>query len=352
MYKDEIRSLIEQLPIEVDTEIQLNNRPPTMANSEFLTNKEQGDWAEKIILKAINDNLENYVAVEYGRSDSIAAGDNGFAEFYTQYQEELNRIGKKPDLLIFPKSEFLHEDIDINNDDHIKKAIAALEIRSSSFLVEKYNQFMKRREEESISECIRLKNTILQEPYYSLLERKNKNIFQMLKGSTADTFRDIDFRLPSWSSSEQLRELKELLKQLKANIKILHRRDYLSITPKVEDIALVNRWIQNYNIKHYYLQVFFDKAYLISFKDILQLVGNEEQEETNFSIEKDVKNQQKTTIKVNIKVGKEILGKIDMPNYFASRKELTRGRLLFYVTFDGGKGYLDQEVFMRDIIHA
>lgn len=51
-------------------------------------------------------------------------------------------------------------------------------------------------------------------------------------------------------------------------------------------------------------------------------------------------------------MGKEILGKIDMPNYFASRKELTRGRLLFYVTFDGGKGYLDQEVFMRDVING
>ena len=105
-------------------------------------------------------------------------------------------------------------------------------------------------------------------------------------------------------------------------------------------------------MKHYYLQVFFDKAYLISFKNILELISNDEEEETNFSIERDVKNQQKTTIKVNVKVGKEILGKIDMPNHTSAMKELTRGRLLFYVSFNGGKGYLDQEIFMKDLIHG
>ena len=47
-----------------------------------------------------------------------------------------------------------------------------------------------------------------------------------------------------------------LLKEIKENIAILHKRDYLSITPKMEDIALVNRWIQRYNVKHFYLQVF------------------------------------------------------------------------------------------------
>lgn len=144
----------------------------------------------------------------------------------------------------------------------------------------------------------------------------------------------------------------ELLKQLKENIKVLHKRDYLSITPKVEDIALVNRWIQKYNVRHFYLQVFFDKAYVISFKDILELVSNEDNEGNSFSIERDVKNQRKTTIKVNVQVGKEIIGKIDMPEHQSAMKELDRGRLLFYVTFKGGKGYLDQEVFMREIINA
>ena len=41
-----------------------------------------------------------------------------------------------------------------------------------------------------------------------------------------------------------------------------------------------------------------------------------------------------------------------MPEHKSAMKELQRGRLLFYVTFEGGKGYLDEEVFMRDVINA
>jgi type II restriction enzyme len=84
----------------------------------------------------------------------------------------------------------------------------------------------------------------------------------------------------------------------------------------------------------------------------LTLISNDNNDGNNFSIERDVKNQGKTTIKINVQIGKEILGKIDMPKHTSAMKELERGRLLFYVTFAGGKGYLDQEVFMRDIINA
>lgn len=149
-------------------------------------------------------------------------------------------------MLIFKKSDFPEGGIDLDNDEHIKRAVAALEVRSSSFLVEKYNKYMLFRQEEAVAQCTILRERILSEPYYSLLERKNKNIFKMLLNATPDTFRDIDFRLPSWSVTQELRELKELLRKLKQNIKILHKRDYLSIAPKMEDISLVNRWIQTY----------------------------------------------------------------------------------------------------------
>jgi type II restriction enzyme len=115
MYKDDILNLIKQSPLEIDTEIQMTGRPPTMANSEFLTNKEQGDWAEQVVYKAINECSDDYFAVQYGRSDSIAAGDNGFADFYMEYQSELNTIGKRPDLLIFKLSDFPNRNIDIEN---------------------------------------------------------------------------------------------------------------------------------------------------------------------------------------------------------------------------------------------
>jgi len=352
MYKDDIERLIAESPLEIDTEIQMSGPPPTMASSEFLTNKEQGDWAEQIVIKAINEFLDDYFAVEYGRTESIAAGDSGFAEFYEEYQKELNSIGKRPDLLIFKVSDFPDKNVDIENDEHVRKAAAALEVRSSSFLVNKYTAFMEKRQSDAITKCNEIRNTILSGKLRDLLMRKNKTVFTLIENATDETFRELDFRRPSWSLTQELRDLTALLQQLKENVKILHKRDYLSITPKLEDIALVNRWIQNYNVKHYYLQVFFDKAYVIAFQDILELVCNEDNEGISFSIERDVKNQRKTTIKVNVQVGEEILGKIDMPEHKSAMKELDRGRLLFYVTFDGGKGYLDKEIFMRDIINA
>jgi len=352
MYKDEIKQLIEQSPLEIDTDIQLSGRPPTMANSEFLTNKEQGDWAEEIVFKAINEFSKDFFAVKYGRDDSIAAGDDGFSEFYKEYQEELNTIGKRPDLLIFKIEDFPQKEVDIEDDEQVMKAVAAIEVRSSSFLVGKYTEFMNQRQKNAINACIEIRDQIINTELGELLKKKNKTIYNLIINATEDTFKELDFRRPSWSLTPQLRQLTELLKQLKENIKILHKRDYLSITPKVEDIALVNRWIQKYNVRHFYLQVFFDKAYVISFKDILELVSDEDNEGNSFSIERDVKNQGKTTIKVNVQVGKEVIGKIDMPEHQSAMKELARGRLLFYVTFKGGKGYLDQEVFIREIINA
>lgn len=352
MYKNDILSLIEKSPLEIDTDIQMTGRPPTMASSEFFTNREQGDWAEQVVYNAINEYSDHYFAVKYGRSDSVAAGDDNFAEFYREYQREQNSIGKKPDLLIFKSCDFPKKKVNIENDDHVKKAVAALEIRSSSFLIEKYVTFMDGRQNNAIKKCRQIRANILDGSLGKLLKRKNKTIYKLIEEATDETFKELDFRRPSWSSTQELSDLTELLKDLKESIKILHKRDYLSITPKMEDIALVNRWIQKYNVKHFYLQVFFDKAYVISFQDILELVSNDENEGNNFSIERDVKNQRKTTIKVNVKIGKEVIGRIDMPEHKSAMKELDRGRLLFYVTFEGGKGYLDNKVFMRDVINA
>jgi type II restriction enzyme len=352
IYKEQIARLLDQTPFNIDQKLMISGRPPTMASSEFLTNKEQGDWAEQVVLNAINNNSNEYVAVHYGRSDSLAAGDEGFVEFYQQYQDELNTIGKKPDLLIFRKSEIdSPTSIDVEDVDLVSKSVAAIEVRSSSFLAQRYAQFMEERFARATSECCRIQSEILSEPYSALLAGKSPEILHLLRTATPATFRELDFRLRSWSSSPSLRHLSDLLKCLKEQIRILHKRDYLSITPKLEDLALVNRWIQRFNVKHYYLQVFFDKAYVIPFREILQISSDSSKEDVIFSVEEDVKNQGKTTIKINIQVGKEVLGRIDMPEHRSAMKELDRGRLLFYVTFEGGKGYLDKEVFEKAIIH-
>lgn len=349
-YKDTIASLIRNALLDIDVDVHISGRPPTTANSEFLTNKEQGDWAEQIVLQAINSNSDEYCAIQYGRRENIAAGDPGFADFYTAYQNELNDIGKKPDLLIFRRSEISKvKSSDLDNEE-VRKAAAAIEVRSSSFLAAKYSAFMEKRMHEAEEKCLEIRENLLQEPFASLLREKSPEIYNFVQQATVSQFRELNFRRRSWSSSKELLQLSEWLKLLKEKIKVLHKRDYLSITPKVEDIALVNRWIQRFGVKHYYLQVFFDKAYIMSFEDILTLISNPKNEGAKFSIERDVKNQGKTTIKVNIQVGSELLGRIDMPEHRSQLKELDRGRLLFYVTFHGGQGYLDPAVFSQAIL--
>ena len=39
-----------------------------------------------------------------------------------------------------------------------------------------------------------------------------------------------------------------MLKELKNCIKEIQKRDYLSITPKVEDIKVVYKWIETFNV--------------------------------------------------------------------------------------------------------
>lgn len=322
-----------------------------MASSEFLTNKEQGDWAEQIVFNAINDNSTEFVAVRYGKADSLSAGDPGFEEFWRKYIEELNSIGKRPDLLIFKKSDY-NDGMDLSNPNLVAKALAAIEVRSSSFLANKYVRFMEARALSAQAKCVEIRDMILSEPHRSTLKSKDEELYSFIDKATSNTFRELDFRARSWSSTPALVRLSELLKDLKEQINVLHKRDYLSITPKLEDIALVNRWIQAFGVKHHYLQVFFDKAYIIPFTEILEISSDPEKEDVCFSVEKDVKNQGKTTIKINVQVGKEILGLIDMPEHKSMLKEFERGRLLFYVSFVGGKGYLDHNVFKQAIEHV
>ena len=82
---------------------------PTQASSEFITNKQQGDWAEDVLFRAINDNSENIVAVRYGKSDDLVAGDAGFEKFFNEYQAELDTIGKRPDLFLKRRISVAHQ---------------------------------------------------------------------------------------------------------------------------------------------------------------------------------------------------------------------------------------------------
>lgn len=170
----------------------------------------------------------------------------------------------------------------------------------------------------------------------------------MLNSINERTITVADFKVPGWHASERLLELNNLLKQLKSNIKEIQKRDFLSITPKVEDLKVVYKWIETFNVPHYYFQVFFDKIYGISFKRILELISNPENNEgVDFYVESDIRNQNKTTIKIRSKAETEVAYKIDEPEHQSIRREMDRGRLLFYITFKGGTAYLNVDNMRR-----
>lgn len=349
-YFNELRELTKLIPETiVDFSIPRDRTsPPTQASSMFISNKEQGDWAEDLIFRAINETSKNYVAVRYGKSDDIVAGEKGFDQFYNEFQDELDTIGKRPDLLIFKKEDFdINFDYDISNiphseiTDYVKKAIAGLEIRSSAFLIDKYEQEMQDRTTTHLEQALVVKNKIL-ENFTDLLEHpKKKHFIDILNSINSETITSISFRRPSWKATERLQELSLLFKDLKDNIAIVQKRDYLSITPKIEDVKVVYKWAETFNVPHYYFQVFFDKSYGISFKNILTLLTDPEKEGDYYEISQDIKNQNKTTVKINTRNTNQVAYKIIEPEHKSVRREMGRGRLLFYVSFEKGTAYLD-----------
>lgn len=351
-YIDDVRALIERIPnslIDFNAP-RVRTRVPSQAASNFVTNKEQGDWAERIILQAINATSGNIKAVKYGKSDDVIAGDTGFSEFFETFQNELDNIGKRPDLLLFRKEDYIEsfgEDISICDEgkihDYVKKALAGIEIRSSAFLIDKYDNYMHRKITKCTEDALSIRDNIL-ENYSDLLSHGSRSKYKtILKSITNDTLNAISFKVPGWGSTDRLIELNNQFKELKKILQDIKKRTYLSITPKVEDLKVVYKWIETYNVPHYYFQVFFDKVFAISFIDILSLLADSKNEGEKYFIEGDVKNQRKKTIKIKARSTHVIAQKVDEPVHRSVRKELTRGQLLFYVTFDKGYAYLDIE---------
>ena len=344
-YLDRIERLKEKLDgigslIRLDAPY-VAGRRPTQASSEFLTNKEQGDWAEQTFIKNFNQLDGSLWATRYGRSEDLAAGDPGFDAYYQEYQKELEDIGKRPDVLIFEKSLLMERSIglvpDISRlsrealDQLVPLAKAAIEVRSSSFLSLKYRA-------ESDKERARLKSEV-DTAAAELLKKYSQELKQFAPvwleyverigtGTTVPPSRVL-----ARNSTERLRCASDLTKHIKGNLKLLDQRRSLSITPKAEDMSLVYRWIRKYGVPHHYCQVFFDRAVLISFENILDLLSKPEREEVDYFIEQDVKNQGKTTFKINVDLGNELMRNISLPEHSSAMKELPMGRLLFYVRF-------------------
>lgn len=352
-YIKRINALVSKIPVEfIDfTKPREKASLPNQAQSNFITNREQGDWAENLVMTTINEQSKNYIAVKYGKSDDTVAGEDGFKEFYETYQQELDTIGKRPDLLIFRKEDYditFGKDISkidhIKINDYVKRAVAGIEVRSSAFLCGQYEEVMSSRISSHIQTAMRIKEKILAEYVEDMQLPKRKSYIDILKSIDEESIFIVKFRTPSWRSSERLITLSKLFKQLNQEIASIQSiKPYLSITPKVEDIKVVYKWINEFGVPHYYFQVFFDKIYGLSFENILKIISDSKNEDETFSVSEDSKNQRKKTIKINTNVGITLSTNIDEPEHYSQKKVFCDGRLLFYVGFKGGKANLNIE---------
>ena len=117
---------------------------PTDARSEFLANRAMGDWAEHLLGAAVNNTVHGFRVVHYGNSDRMAAGEEGFREFYTATLNDVRVFGKRPDLLIVPASYTGPDDVSGEATEDLRplvaSALAAVEVRSSKFEALHYAQ--------------------------------------------------------------------------------------------------------------------------------------------------------------------------------------------------------------------
>jgi hypothetical protein len=115
---------------------------PTDARSEFLANRAMGDWAERMLSVAFLRALPEWKVVQYGSTDRIAAGHPEFRARYLAGIEETRRFGKRPDLLLFPVGAAVEADVSGRSysdiEPLVKRAVAAVEVRSSKFEALRY----------------------------------------------------------------------------------------------------------------------------------------------------------------------------------------------------------------------
>lgn len=242
-------------------------RAPTDARSEFLANRAMGDWAETVLANAIDSQLPGMKAIHYGDADRIAAGDEGFAEFYRSRLEGVRVHGKRPDLLVVPAEIHTPKDVSaiptLDLADLVRTANFSIEVRSSKFEAKRYMDVKRKRSRTGI----------------------------------------------------------------------VSPKDSLSFTVKVEDLIIVYRWMQFFQCRQIYAQVFFDSVFAINFETIFQIIASG----AGFSIEEPERSQQKATIMIPISAGIQVGIFHQLPQFTVEHRVTELGRHDAFVKPVGGE---------------
>ena len=92
--------------------------------------------------------------------------------------------------------------------------------------------------------------------------------------------------------------------------------------------------IMTYNVPHFYVQVFFDKVYGVSFQHILELVSNPDLEDVAYSVITHDKDNNKSEIEIKLNQCRSIGDVKELPTMFTKE---TSNKKVSYTCFEGGK---------------
>ncbi|MCX6875680.1 MAG: AccI family restriction endonuclease [Verrucomicrobia bacterium] len=110
-----------------------------------------------------------------------------------------------------------------------------------------------------------------------------------------------------------------------------------SFTVKVEDLIIVYRWMERFQVPECYAQVFFDSIFGINFLQVFEIIGSG----SGFTIEKPRQSQEKATIMIPITCGRHFASCSETPDFRTEIRETRLGRVDAFVSPVSGKFVLD-----------
>jgi len=243
--------LTSDLFAQVLCEFYLN--PRYLRGSDFLMRFSQGRWAEDIVVRTINA-TDDLRAVPYGPS-SVAPSEPREMELYFERLDEAGTVGKRPDLLILPRSDY----------EAICPRLIEIGMANLPFTPEVDLAFLRSR----ALVAVEVENSLWvarDMPDYG------KGIELMRLSAKERRFRGAENRArwEVWTESvrhfcaqsEARQHLKGFLESAKVPTVIIKDED---LTPLIE-------WEANFNTPIFVFHVFYDEAHYISFQEARELI--------------------------------------------------------------------------------
>jgi hypothetical protein len=216
----------------------------------------------------------------YGEADDLQAGDAGFRAFYEARVQEVRLYGKRPDLLVFAPGV------------EVPHSIAGLPRDERDAWVPRARAAVEVRSSK-----------------FKALRYMQAKAGRRLTGSKSS----VGKLCPSF-------------------------------TIKVEDLAILYRWIERYGVGQAYFQVFFDSCYAISVVRIFELIA---QWPAGMALEKPANSQGKPTVLIPITLGLAVGTMREAPSFSTQVRETLLGRVDAFVVPEGGELVLDADLLSQ-----